>query len=79
MKFTYGMVRGVRCMSTALVLVVVALVVIVSGSTGVKSRSEYDPKLLGALVVPEVCLEAASVCCFFPSRSSCVFFVCGVR
>ena len=79
MKFTSGMARGVRSSSIALVLVVIAGVVLVSDSTAGKTRSEYAPKLLGVLVVPEAYLEAASVCCFFPSESSCVFFVCGVR
>jgi hypothetical protein len=74
-----GVVKGVRCRSSTLVVVVLAWVVPVSGSIVVKIRYEPDPWYLGVLVVPEACLGVESLCCFFPCRPPYVFFACGVR
>ena len=68
-----------RCRSSALNVVVVAWVVPVGSSTVGKIRFGPDPWCLGALVVPEACLEVESLECFFLCGSPCVFFICGVR
>ena len=71
--------KGVRCRSSALVVVLVGWVVPVGSSTVGKIKYEPNPWCMGALVVPEAYLEVESLCCFFPCRSPYVFFSCEVR
>ena len=62
----WGVVKRVRWRYSALDVAIVAWVVPVGSSTVGKIRSGPDPWCLGALVVPEACLEVESLECFFP-------------